>query len=131
MNERPVLPGFAGAQIDVGDCDRVEFCVALHEHERAGHRVESWPAAVKVQIERAMATWAERNGGRRIVLVSSGIAERMCVLIVHHRDKAASAAAPAASAAAVEAAPAAGVREPAGTAAGDAPPSAGCGECGG
>jgi hypothetical protein len=76
--------------IDVAGCDRVEISVGLTEFDKKpGHRMETWPEAVRGLIERQLAEWQARHSDRVIRCVTSAVAERCCVVVIHHSGKAA------------------------------------------
>lgn len=93
-------PPLPDAVIDLAGCDVFEATVYLLEHEKAGHRFESWPRAVQHKFEGLMFDWQNRQGAGRDVraittaIVPSptrqdrpGVASRNAVMVVHHAAK--------------------------------------------
>lgn len=86
MDERE-LGALNAAALDLRECDRLEITVTLYEHESAGLRFETWPHAVKTQIEKHLAEWATRNPTRAQRAVTTCVGPGMCVLVLHHGKK--------------------------------------------
>lgn len=77
-------PALPMASIDVAGCSAFELIMALHEHETAGLRFESWPAPVRERMERELDAWGKRNPGRILRVVASAVHRRTCVLLIYH-----------------------------------------------
>lgn len=76
---------FDRLSIDVRKCDLAEIsCGLFAEFETAGLRPETWPAAVRVAVERETEKWIERNPDRVIRLVSYGATAGAVYLALHH-----------------------------------------------
>lgn len=77
--------------LDLETCSRLEIVISLYEQEKAGPHPNSWPQAVRNQIEHYVGEWAAKNTASEIVAVSYAAplydSRRSCVLIVHHRKK--------------------------------------------
>jgi len=74
--------------IDLDDCQLLEISVGLvEEYETAGHRFETWPAPVRVVIERELARWTERNPDRVIRAFTTAATKGACFLALHHAKK--------------------------------------------
>lgn len=85
-------PQIVSAQVvDVGDCDRFEFVVGLHKHQREaaglGHMMESWPLDVRSLVNGAMTDWTKRNSDRAIRCVTTAVANGACAVILHHAKR--------------------------------------------
>lgn len=76
-----------GCAIDLSDCTRIEILVPMNEYENAGPRFETWPDVIRRRVEECVQAWLKQNTARAIRLVSSGVVDRTCVLIIHHFDK--------------------------------------------
>ncbi len=79
------------AVLDIANCERTEFVVALKEGETAGTRLETWPAEVQALMHQ-QARWIEENRATRTVHAITVAAPKYhgiqsCVLIVHHSPK--------------------------------------------
>lgn len=75
--------------LDIVDCERVEFMLALKECETAGTGTETWPAEVRARIEQGVNRWIEENNKTRTVCAVTLAAPKRsgvqyCVLILHH-----------------------------------------------
>jgi hypothetical protein len=47
--------------LDIADCDRVEFVLALKEGETASTGVETWPMEVRALVDRHVSRWVDQN----------------------------------------------------------------------
>ena len=54
--------------LDIADCDRAEFVIALQEGESAETRIETWPAVVRAFMDQHVNRWVENNKASRTVL---------------------------------------------------------------
>ncbi|MGO9631513.1 MAG: hypothetical protein ACLPXW_21310 [Xanthobacteraceae bacterium] len=78
--------------LDIANCERTEFVVALKDGETAGTRMETWPAEVQAFMDQHVTRWVEENRDRRTVRAMTVAAPKYhgiqsCVLIVHHSPK--------------------------------------------
>jgi len=79
--------------LDIAGCDRTEIVVALYEHEKAGTRFETWPAAVRVLVERELERWLAANETRAVRAVTAAAPKQKsdgrqaCILVLHHSPK--------------------------------------------
>ena len=78
--------------LDIANCQRTEFVVALNEGEGAGTRVETWPPEVRIFIDQHVSRWVEDNKEKRTVRAMTLAAPKYdgiqsCVLILHHSPK--------------------------------------------
>jgi hypothetical protein len=97
-NTLPRQPAVAALQpwetavLDIANCERTEFVVALKDGENAGTRVETWPPEVRVFIDQHVNRWVEENKHTRTVRAITVAAPKYdgiqsCVLILHHNAK--------------------------------------------
>ena len=75
--------------LDVANCERAEFVVALADGEAAGTRIETWPPEVRAFMDQHVVGWIEDNKGERSVDAITVAAPRhrsiqSCVTILHH-----------------------------------------------
>jgi hypothetical protein len=77
-------PALPHATIDVQGCSAFEISIALHEHEQAGLRFDTWPAPVRERIGREIEAWEKRNPGRSKRAIVSAVVGRVCKLLVYH-----------------------------------------------
>jgi hypothetical protein len=76
------------ATLDLDGCNVTYINMRLQEHEKpGGHRFEQWPQAVRVIMEREVNAFIERNAGAAVRAVTTGVADRMCVLAIHWKPK--------------------------------------------
>jgi hypothetical protein len=78
--------------LDLANCDRTEFVVALKGRETAGTRIQTWPAEVQALMDKQVSRWIKENKERRTVSAMTVAAPKYhgiqsCVLIVHHSPK--------------------------------------------
>jgi hypothetical protein len=78
--------------LDIANCQRTEFVVALKDGETAGTRMETWPAEVRTFMEQHVSRWVEENKQTRIVRAITVAAPKYdgiqsCVVILHHSPK--------------------------------------------
>ena len=78
--------------LDIANCERTEFVVALKDGEAAGTRVETWPPNVRTLMDRHVSRWVEENKQTRTVRAITVAAPKCrgtqsCVLILHHSRK--------------------------------------------
>ena len=78
--------------LDLADCTRTEIILPLYEHEKAGQRMESWPAAVQVRAAREVQNCTAEQSGFVLRALTTGVikyrGKPSCVLILHHAKKA-------------------------------------------
>jgi len=80
------------AVLDIFNCERVEFALALRKGETAGTRVETWPPEVRALIEQRVNRWVEENKSTHTVRAMTMAAPKYdgiqhCVLILHLNPK--------------------------------------------
>ena len=92
--ERPVaaLHPWETGVLDIADCQRTEFVVALKDGETAGTRVETWPPEVRALMDQHVNRWVEENSETRTVhaiTVAAPIYDgiQSCVAILHHTPR--------------------------------------------
>jgi len=78
--------------LDIVNCKRTEFVVALKEGETASTRTEAWPAEVRVLLHQHVTRWVERSKETLTVRAMTVAAPKSdgiqsCVLILHHSPK--------------------------------------------
>jgi len=78
--------------LDIADCDRTEFVVALNDSEAAGTRVESWPPEIRALMDHRVHRWVEDNKETRSVRAMTVASPKYdgiqsCVVILHHVRK--------------------------------------------
>ena len=78
--------------LDIADCDRVEFVLALKEGEIASTGIETWLAEILAFMSQRITRWVEEHKDTRIVSAMTIAAPkhngvRSCVLILHHGPK--------------------------------------------
>jgi hypothetical protein len=64
----PALHPWQTGVLDIADCDRAEFVIALQEGESAETRIETWPAVVRAFMDQHVNRWVENNKASRTVL---------------------------------------------------------------
>jgi hypothetical protein len=96
-NETPMREPAAPAQhpgetgvLDIANCQRTEFVVALNDREAAGTRVETWSPEVQAFMHQHVAHWIDENKDARNVHARTVAAPKYdgiqsCVTILHHR----------------------------------------------
>ena len=75
--------------LDIADCQRTEFVVALKDGKTASTQVETWPAEVRTFVDQHVNRWVEENKQTRIVRAITVAAPKYdgiqsSVLILHH-----------------------------------------------
>jgi hypothetical protein len=86
------------ATIDLEACSVLEITTYLFEHEKAGHRFDSWPAEVQARVEAIVLEWRNKNTDREVCAFSSAVvvdkrrstaerAQRNAVLVIHHAPR--------------------------------------------
>ena len=75
--------------LDIADCERTEFVVALNNGEAAGTRIETWPLEVRAFMDQHVNRWVEENKETRMVEAMTVAAPKhdgiqSCVVILHH-----------------------------------------------
>jgi hypothetical protein len=75
--------------LDIANCDRTEFVLALKDGETAGTRVETWPPEVRALMDHHVRRWVEENKETRTVRAMTLAAPKYdgvqsCVVILHH-----------------------------------------------
>lgn len=79
------LPGFEHAPVDLSRCDVLLISCGLTSKEQAlGLSIAEWPAGVRVRITSQMLGWIKANPTRNILLLSSGFADGVCFVMLHH-----------------------------------------------
>jgi hypothetical protein len=78
--------------LDLVNCERVEFVVALRDEETAGTGIETWPPEVQALIDQHVTHWVAENKQTRTVRAMTVAARKhqglqYCVLILHHVRK--------------------------------------------
>jgi len=78
--------------LDIANCQRTEFVVALKDGETAGTRMETWPAEVRTFMDQHVSRWVEENKQTRTVRAMTVAAPKYdgiqsCVLILHHSPR--------------------------------------------
>jgi hypothetical protein len=78
--------------LDIADCERTEFVIALKDGETAGTRIETWPPEVRAFIDQHIARWVEENEDRHTVRAMTVAAPKYeaiqsCVVILHHSPR--------------------------------------------
>jgi hypothetical protein len=78
--------------LDITNCERTKFVVALTSGETAGTRIETWPAEVRTFIDQHVRRWVEENKQTRTVRAITVAAPKYngiqsCVLILYHSPK--------------------------------------------
>lgn len=78
--------------LDIANCERAEFVMALNEGETAGTRIETWPARVRALMDQHVSRWIEENKETRTMRAMTVAAPRhhgvqACVLILHHTGR--------------------------------------------
>lgn len=80
--------------LDLAGCNVCSIVTALDEFDlrriaKLGHRMETWPDAVKAIMEKELLSFSERNGGARIEAITTAIggAPKCFILCVHWRPK--------------------------------------------
>src|SRR6185312_17358508 len=78
--------------LDVANCQRTEFVVALNDGDSAGTRVETWPPEVRALIEQRVNRWVEENKSTHTVRAMTIAAPKYdsiqhCVVILHLNPK--------------------------------------------
>jgi hypothetical protein len=78
--------------LDIANCERTEFVMALKEHEVAGTRVETWPPDVRMLMDAHVSRWVEENKDLRAVRAMTLAAPKhqgiqFCTVILHHSPK--------------------------------------------
>jgi hypothetical protein len=82
------LEEFKHAPIELADCDVLLISCGLTKHERAvGLRLEDWPAGVRVRILGQMDGYFKAHPGREVRLLSTGVGDGACFMLVHHAPK--------------------------------------------
>jgi hypothetical protein len=75
--------------LDIIDCERVEFVLALQDGETAGTRVETWPPKVRALLQESVNCWIEEHKEAHAVRAMTVAAPKQsgaqcCVVILHH-----------------------------------------------
>ncbi|MGA8649423.1 MAG: hypothetical protein WB677_02155 [Xanthobacteraceae bacterium] len=78
--------------LDIANCQRTEFVVALNDGEAAGTRVETWPPEVRAFMDQHVSRWVAENKQTRTVRAITVAAPKYhgiqsCVMILHHSPK--------------------------------------------
>ena len=75
--------------LDIAECDRLEIVLPLKPGELAGIRPETWPEEVRALAFRGATDWVDGHRERAVRAISYGVADGVCVLVLHHAPKAA------------------------------------------
>ena len=80
------------AVLDIANCERTEFVLALKGGETAGTRIDTWPPEVRTPMEEHVTRWVQENRETRSVRAMTVAAPKYdgtqsCVLILHHSPK--------------------------------------------
>ena len=75
--------------LDIADCERIEFVVALNNGEAAGVRIETWPPEVRAFVDQHVSRWFDENKETLIIRAMTVAAPKhggvqSCVVILHH-----------------------------------------------
>ena len=75
--------------LDIADCQRTEFVVALKDGETASTQVETWPAEVRTFMDQHVGRWVDENkDARNVHAITVAAANydniQSCVTILHH-----------------------------------------------
>ncbi len=78
--------------LDIANCQRTEFVVALNDGQAAGTRTETWPPEVRAFMDQHVNRWVEENKETCNVRAMTVAAPKYngtqsCVLILHHSPK--------------------------------------------
>jgi hypothetical protein len=78
--------------LDIANCKRTEFVVALNDGQTAGTRVATWPPEVRTFMDQHVARWVEENSETRTVRAMTVAAPiydgiQSCAVILHHRPR--------------------------------------------
>jgi hypothetical protein len=78
--------------LDIANCQRTEFVVALKNGETAGIRTDTWPPEVRMFIDQHVNRWVEDNKEKRAVRAMIVAAPKYggiqsCVVILQHSPK--------------------------------------------
>lgn len=77
----------------IPDCaGALEITTWLHEHEKAGHGFDSWPADVQTRVRSIITEWMQRNAGCPVLAVTTAVVPargsgRNAVTLLHHGPK--------------------------------------------
>jgi hypothetical protein len=80
------------AVLDITDCERTEFLVALSKNEVASIAMETWPPEVRAVMDQHVSRWVKENGQTHTVRAMTVAAPKhhglqSCVVILHHSRK--------------------------------------------
>lgn len=89
IDRKAIAKMFDGNALLLGECVQTQLVIWLHEHEQPGPRIETWPQAIRSQMENAVAALVGRHGALRAVIsgISTVDGHRACVLVLHHEIK--------------------------------------------
>jgi hypothetical protein len=78
--------------LNIANCERTEFVLALKGGETAGTRVETWPPKVRALLEESVNCWIEEHKEAHAVRAMTVAAPKhsgvqCCVVILHHVRK--------------------------------------------
>jgi hypothetical protein len=74
--------------LNIADCQRTEFVVALKEGEAAGTRSETWPPEVQAFMEKSVNRWVEDNKQKHTIRAMTVVRSEMRQHPVMCRDPA-------------------------------------------
>lgn len=80
---RPAALKIDASSIDLRETSILEICIPLHEHERADVEFDTWPGPIKLRAVRELNGWRGRNPHADVVMISTGVCKRCCVLLIH------------------------------------------------
>jgi hypothetical protein len=76
------------APVELGDCNVLIVSCSLTPNETAGGLVlNDWPAGVRVRVWGQVEGYFKAHPDRVARLVSSGVSEGVCFVMVHHAPK--------------------------------------------
>jgi len=78
--------------LDLANCQRTEFVVALNDDETAGTRVETWPPEIRAFMDQHVNRWTDENKDTRTVHAITVAAPKYdgiqyCVMILRLNPK--------------------------------------------
>jgi hypothetical protein len=78
--------------IDIANCQRTEFVMALRPRETAAAWIATWPAEVQASMHQHLNSWMKENKDTRVVHAMTMAAVKhdnvqACVLMLHHTPR--------------------------------------------
>ena len=88
----PARPPWETGTLDIADCERTEFVVALKKGETAGTRIETWPSGVRLCVDQHVSRWVDDNKEKHTIRAMTVAAPKYdgiqsCVVVLHHNPK--------------------------------------------